>query len=285
MSEKITVPMIRARKQGPKISMVTAYDASMAQIVDRAGVDMILVGDSVATTVQGHEDTLSVTLDQMVYHAAAVNRARPHCLVVVDLPWLSYHISPEETVRNAGRLVQEGHADAVKLEGGRKRLSVIKALVNAEIPVVGHLGLTPQSVLTMGGFRVQGRDLQAAKDLIADAQAIAQAGVFAIVLEGIPDSLAALITQSVNVPTIGIGAGAQCDGQVLVYHDVLGLNLGHLAKFVREFAQLAHTATEALQAFHQEVQAGSFPTDKESYHFDKTVLQALQQEQEPVLDE
>src|SRR5215472_9469311 len=207
MHNKLTVPAILARKHGQRITMVTAYDASSAQIVDRAGVDMILVGDSVATTVLGYTDTLSATCDIMIHHAAAVTRTHPSALVVVDMPWLSYHISIEESIRNAGRLVREGHADAVKLEGGRKRLPVVRALLDAEIPVMGHLGLTPQSVHAMGGFRVQAKDASAAHQLVDDAAALAEAGCFSLVLEGVPDRVARLVTESVPVPTIGIGAG------------------------------------------------------------------------------
>ena len=275
MRDKVTVPMIKARKHGPKLTMVTAYDAPMARIVDQAGVDMILVGDSLGTTVLGHDDTLPVTIDIMLHHAAAVTRAQPRALVVVDMPWLSYHISVEDTVRNAGRLIREGRAGAVKLEGGRKRLAMVDALLDAEIPVMGHLGLTPQSVHTMGGYRVQGKDIEAARALLADAKALAQAGVFALVLEGIPDTIAEIITQEIAIPTIGIGAGAQCNGQVLVFHDVLGFHDNHLPKFVRQYAQLAQSATEALQRYCADVQGGTFPADKESYHTGPEVAQAL----------
>ena len=278
MRDKVTIPMIRKRKQGPKITMVTAYDAPMAQIVDRAGVDMILVGDTLAHVVLGFEDTLPATVDMMIHHAAAVARARPQALVIADLPWLSYHISKEETVRNAGRLLREGRAEAVKLEGGRKRLPMVEALIAAEIPVMGHLGLTPQSIHAMGGYRVQGKNIEAARDLLADARALADAGIFALVLEGIPDTLAALITEAIPVPTIGIGAGAHCDGQVLVFHDVLGFHHERLAKFVRQYAHLADSATEALQQYCADVQSGAFPADSESYHMNAEVLQELLQE-------
>lgn len=278
MQEKITVPAIRARKQGAKITMVTAYDTPMAHIVDRAGIDMILVGDSLATTVLGQNDTLSATVDIMVHHSAAVARAQPHSLIVTDMPWLSYHISREETVRNAGRLVREGHAEAVKLEGGRKRLPMIEAILDAEIPVMGHLGLTPQSVKAMGGYRVQGKDQEAARELLADAKALAQAGVFALVLEGIPDTLAALITSEIEIPTIGIGAGAQCDGQVLVFHDVLGMSDQRLPKFVRQYARLIDSATEALQRYSADVQAGTFPAERETYHMHPEIITALRAE-------
>ncbi|GAC1470827.1 MAG: 3-methyl-2-oxobutanoate hydroxymethyltransferase [Ktedonobacteraceae bacterium] len=275
MREKVTVPAIRARKHGPKITMVTAYDAPMARIVDNANVDMLLVGDSVATTVLGYDDTLAVTIDDMVHHTAAVMRAQPRALVVADMPWLSYHVSLEETIRNAGRLIREGRAGAVKLEGGRKRLPAIEALLAAEIPVMGHLGLTPQSVHAMGGYRVQGKDLEGARTLLMDAKALARAGVFALVLEGIPDVLAEIVTQEISIPTIGIGAGAHCDGQVLVFHDVLGFTTQHLPKFVRQYAHIADQATEALQRYCADVQSGTFPANDETYHANGEVAQAL----------
>jgi 3-methyl-2-oxobutanoate hydroxymethyltransferase len=265
--QKITVQTIQARKAGPKLTMVTAYDMPTAAIVDQAGVDMILVGDSLADNVLGFPDTLAATVDIMVHHAAAVSRARPRALVVGDLPWLSYHLSSAETVLNAGRLIREGHVDAVKLEGGRKRLPMIEAILNAEIPVMGHLGLTPQSVRAMGGYRVQGRQANPAHELLEDARALASAGVFALVLEGMPDVLARTITEAVPVPTIGIGAGPHCDGQVLVFHDVLGFHIErHAPRFVRQYARLAESAVSALRSYCADVQSGDFPNDTESYH-------------------
>lgn len=275
MGEKVTVPAIRARKGGPKIKMVTAYDAPSARIADRAGADIILVGDTLAHVVLGYDDTLSATVEVMIHHTAAVARAKPGALIVGDMPWLSYHVSVEEAVRNAGRFIREGRAECVKLEGGRKRLAVIEAILAAEIPVMGHLGLTPQSIHVMGGYRVQGKKAEAARELVADAHALAAAGVFAIVLEGVPDALAQLVTQEVSVPTIGIGAGPHCDGQVLVYHDVLGLYEGRVPKFVRQYAHLADVATEALQGFFADVQAGTFPSDAESYHMDEDSARTL----------
>jgi 3-methyl-2-oxobutanoate hydroxymethyltransferase len=276
MENKVTVPSIVARKHGSKLTMVTAYDAPGSQIVDQAGVDMILVGDSLATTVLGYRDTLPVTIDIMIHHVAAVTRPQPRALVIADMPWLSYHITIEEAVRNAGRLIREGRAEAVKLEGGRKRLPVIEAMLATEIPVMGHLGLTPQSIHVMGGYRVQGKSTEAARALIEDAKALAQAGIFALVLEGVPAALARIITQEIPIPTIGIGAGPDCDGQVLVFHDILGFQqTNHLPKFVRQYANLAEIATAALKQYCADVQSGSFPSDNESYHLDKDVLQAL----------
>lgn len=276
MENKVTVPSIVARKHGPKLTMITAYDAPGSQIVDRAGVDMILVGDSLATTVLGYQDTLPITIDVMIHHVAAVTRPQPRALVIADMPWLSYHISVEDAVRNAGRLIREGRAEAVKLEGGHKRLAVIEALLATEIPVMGHLGLTPQSIHMMGGYRVQGKSIEAARALIEDARALAQVGVFALVLEGVPTALARIITQEVAIPTIGIGAGPHCDGQVLVFHDILGLlQTNHVPKFVRQYAHLAENATTALKQYCADVQSGTFPVDSESYHLDNDVLHAL----------
>ena len=275
MRDKVTAPAVRQMKGGPKIRMVTAYDAPSARIADAAEADVILVGDSVANVVLGRETTLDVTLDDMVHHTAAVSGTEPSALVVGDMPWLSYHVSEDETIHNAGRLVREGGAEAVKVEGGRKRLPAIEAILDAEIPVMGHLGLTPQSVHAMGGYRVQGRQVEAARELIADARALDEAGVFSIVLEGVPDVLAELITKEVSAPTIGIGAGPKVDGQVLVFHDVLGLTAGHLPKFVRQYADLTGTATEALARFFDDVQKGEFPSDDETYHMSEEAARAL----------
>ncbi|MGZ5382672.1 MAG: 3-methyl-2-oxobutanoate hydroxymethyltransferase [Acidimicrobiia bacterium] len=279
MADKISVPQVRARKGGPKLTMVTAYDAPTARIVDAAGVDMILVGDSVANAVLGYNDTLAVDLNVMIHHTAAVARTEPNALVVGDMPWMSYHLSVDDAVRNAGRLVREGGAEAVKLEGGRKRIPVVEAILSAEIPVMGHLGLTPQSVHAMGGYRVQGKAADAAKELLEDAHQLADAGVFALVLEGIPDVLAQLITKEVSVPTIGIGAGQHTDGQVLVFHDVLGMHNGRVPKFVRKYANLFEDAVEALQAYVTDVQSGSFPGDDESYHMTEEATKSLFKEE------
>ncbi|HSL56801.1 MAG TPA: 3-methyl-2-oxobutanoate hydroxymethyltransferase [Acidimicrobiales bacterium] len=283
MSEKgsprrrITAPSIRARKVADgaePLVMVTAYDAPSARTADEAGVDLILVGDSVAMVVLGHDDTLSVTVDEMAHHVAAVARATPRPLIVGDLPWMSYHVSREDTVRNAATLVRAG-AEAVKLEGGRKRLPMIEAIVDAEIPVMGHLGLTPQSMHAMGGFKVQGRSSRAALEIVDAAKALAAAGCFSIVLEGVPDQVAAMVTDAVDVPTIGIGAGPHCDGQVLVYHDVLGIEDRMAPKFVRRYADLKHDAVDALGRFAADVRSGAFPDDSESYHLSADEADAL----------
>ncbi len=271
------MPAVRSRKRrdgGDPLVMVTAYDAAMARIVDEAGVDLLLVGDSVANTVLGFDDTLHVTVADMAHHVAAVARAQPRCLVVGDMPWMSYHLGTEEAVRNAATLVRAG-AHAVKLEGGRARLPAVEAIIRAEIPVMGHLGLTPQSVLAMGGYRVQGRTTDAAGALMDAAKALAVAGCFALVLEGVPDVVAAAVTAALDVPTIGIGAGDACDGQVLVFHDLLGLSTGAPPRFVRRYADLNAVATEALRAFAADVRAGRFPSDEESYHAPADLRQAL----------
>jgi len=273
--DKVTAPQVRAAKGGPKLRMITAYDAPSARVSDEAGADIILVGDSLANVVLGRATTLTVTMDDMVHHTRAVTGTRPAALVVGDMPWLSYHVSVEEAVRNAGRLIQEGGAEAVKLEGGRKRLPVIEAVLDAEIPVMGHVGLTPQSVNAMGGYRVQGKEVEAARSLLADARALDAAGVFAIVLEGVPDVLAELITKEVGAPTIGIGAGAKVDGQVLVFHDLLGLTGERVPKFVRQYADLHGTAVDAVTRFFEDVQKGDFPAEAETYHMPEAVARAL----------
>ena len=279
-----TVPAIRARKVrdgGDPLVMVTAYDAPGARQAHAAGVDMILVGDSLAMVVLGYDDTLQVTIDDIAHHTAAVHRGLrastaegPAPLVVGDLPWMSYHTSADDAVRNAAALVRAG-AQAVKLEGGRKRLPVVEAIVDAEIPVMGHLGLTPQSVHAMGGFKVQGREHDAALALRDDAKALAAAGCFAIVLEGVPDEVARLVTDGLDVPTIGIGAGRDTDGQVLVYHDVLGIEDRMAPKFVRRYAELGDAAVEGLRAFADDVRARRFPSDAESYHLSAEVAETL----------
>jgi 3-methyl-2-oxobutanoate hydroxymethyltransferase len=275
MRDQITAPAVQALKGGPRLRMVTAYDTPTASIADAAGADIILVGDSVANVVLGLDTTLEVTLDDMVHHTRAVVRGAQRPLIVSDMPWLTYHVSVEDTVRNAGRLVREGGAGAIKLEGGRKRLPMVEAVLDAEIPVMGHLGLTPQSVHAMGGYRVQGKQVEAARELIADATALDEAGVFSIVLEGVPDVLAEIVTKEVSAPTIGIGAGSKTDGQVLVFHDVLGMGGGYLPKFVRQYADLRQVAIDGLESFFSDVQSGAFPTDEETYHMSDEVVRAL----------
>ena len=285
MGTRVTAPAVRSRKVaqgGDPLVMVTAYDAPGARMVDESGADMILVGDSVAMVVLGYDDTLQVTVDDLAHHTAAVARGLagahdgegPKPLVVADLPWLSYHTTAVDTVHNAAQLIRAG-AQAVKLEGGAKRVAVIEAIVDAEIPVMGHLGLTPQSVHAMGGFKVQGREHGAALELVADAKALAAAGCFAVVLEGVPDEVARMVTDAVDVPTIGIGAGPGCDGQVLVFHDVLGIEDRLAPKFVRRYADLRTAAVEALAAFAADVRSGAFPSVDESYHLTTEVAETL----------
>lgn len=272
---KVTVPEIAQRKGGAPLVMVTAYDAPSARAVDQAGAELILVGDSVGMVVLGHESTLQVTLDEMVHHTRAVTRTRPRALVIADMPYLSYHTGPRDAVLAAGRLIREGGAEAVKLEGGRKRLEVVRALLDAEIPVMGHLGLTPQSVNAMGGFRVQARAIDEIETLCDDALALTEAGIFALVLEGVPHEVAEWITPQVAVPTIGIGAGRSCDGQVLVFHDALGLDSGPSPRFVRRFAALHEEAVRGLSAFAAAVRERTFPAPAESYRLKPEAAQAL----------
>jgi 3-methyl-2-oxobutanoate hydroxymethyltransferase len=273
----VTVPSLRRRKRrdgAAPIVMVTAYDEPGARIVSDAGVDVVLVGDSVANNVLGLEDSMHVDIDVMAHHTAAVARARPHCLILGDMPWMSYHLSTDEAVRNAAKLIRAG-AHAVKLEGGRARLPVIEAIIRAEIPVMGHLGLTPQSVLAMGGFRVQAKSVDAAGALLDAAKSLEAAGCFAFVIEGVPDVVGTAVTEAIDVPTIGIGAGPSCDGQVLVFHDLLGLGSGPPPKFVRQYAEIGRIATEAVAAFATDVRSGAFPDDGESYHGSSELGDAL----------
>lgn len=274
---KVTAPAVRSRKVrigSDPLVMVTAYDAPGARIADEAGVDLILVGDSLAMVVLGYDDTLQVTVADMAHHVGAVARANPRPLIVGDLPWMSYHVSAEDTVRNAAALVKAG-ATAVKLEGGAKRVPMVAAIIDAEIPVMGHLGLTPQSVHAMGGYKVQGRERSAAEQLVDDARALEDAGVFAIVLEGVPDEVARIVTDSLEVPTIGIGAGPHCDGQVLVYHDLLGIEDRITPKFVRRYADLKARSVEAVAAYAADVRTGRFPAHDESYHLSAQQAEAL----------
>jgi 3-methyl-2-oxobutanoate hydroxymethyltransferase len=277
-SVKVTAPSVASRKRrrgGEPLVMVTAYDTPFARIVDRAGVDLILVGDSVANNVLGFDDTLHVGIDEMVHHVGAVARATPRALIVADLPWMSYHVDTGDTLRNAARLIRAG-AGAVKLEGGRRRLGAISAILDAEIPVMGHLGLTPQSLHAMGGLKVQGRDVESASELALDAKALEGAGCFALVLEGVPDVVGELVTEAVEIPVIGIGAGAAPDGQVLVLHDLLGLGERAPARFARQYVDLAALATDAISQFAEDVRSSSFPAAGESYHGPDALRRSLE---------
>ncbi|MBI4164628.1 MAG: 3-methyl-2-oxobutanoate hydroxymethyltransferase [Acidobacteria bacterium] len=264
---KITVPFLLDRKlRGERIVCLTAYDYPTARLVDEAGVDVLLVGDSLAQVVLGYDSTIPVTLDEMLHHLRAVRRAVRRALLVIDLPYGTYHASEFEALSAGIRALKDG-AEGVKVEGGRKRAALIRRMVEAEIPVMGHIGLTPQSVHALGGYRVQGKTFESANDLIADAQAVEDAGAFAIVLEGIPRELAALVTARLRIPTIGIGAGPDCDGQILVLHDLLGLSFPAPAKFVRSYARTADVMAKAVSQYRQDVLAGRYPIDAESYHW------------------
>ncbi len=266
MKDKVTIHTLRKMKQaGQKIGMLTAYDASFARIFDAAGIDVLLVGDSLGMVVQGNDSTLPVTIDEMVYHTRAVARGARRAHVVGDMPFMSYQASPEEAVKNAGRLVAEGGAQSVKLEGGEEFADVVRLIVRAGMPVMGHIGLTPQSVHRMGGYVVQGRDEEKAQRLLRDASALQAAGCYALVLEGIPLELAKEITARLDIPTIGIGAGVHCDGQVLVCYDVLGMDPTFAPKFVKRFVDLNQTITQATRQYLDEVKAGAFPTEAHSF--------------------
>jgi 3-methyl-2-oxobutanoate hydroxymethyltransferase len=263
---KITAPAIVAlKRKGEPISVVTAYDFPTARFADQAGVEILLVGDSVGTVLLGYESTLPVTMEDMLHHVRAVTRAKPSALVVGDMPFMSYQVSTEQAVANAGRLVQEGGADAIKLEGGARVADAVARIVEAGIPVMGHLGLTPQSVLAFGGYKVQARGEADQERLLADAKTLERAGCFSLVLEGIPARLGAAVTRELSIPTIGIGAGVQCDGQVLVTHDLLGLFHGHQPKFVRRYAELGTATRDAFVRYVADVKARRFPSDAESY--------------------
>ena len=275
--QKITTASLREKKlQHQPITCLTAYDYASARLVDEAGIDIVLVGDSLAMTMLGYDNTLSVTTDEMLHHARAVRRGVKNAFLVVDMPYGSYHLSPEEAVRNAARFVKEGGAEAVKIEGGEKRSDLIRRIIDAEIPVTGHIGLTPQSVNVMGGYKVQGKSLNAIEQLMRDAIALDRAGVAGIYLEGIPREVAAMITAEVETPTIGIGAGPDCDGQVLVFHDIFNMTFGPPAKFVRRYADAAALVTHAVQAFRADVISHQYPSDKESYHLPKETQAALE---------
>lgn len=264
-----------AKAKGEKLSMLTAYDYSTAKLEDESGINGILVGDSLGNVVLGYEDTVSVTMEDMIHHGAAVARGAKNALVVVDMPFMSYEATVEEAVRNAGRLMKEGRAGAVKLEGGVRVAEQIRAIVKAGIPVMGHIGLTPQSINVFGGFKVQGKSEEAARALLADAKAVEEAGAFAVVIEAVPAALAQMITDAVSIPTIGIGAGAGCDGQILVYQDMLGMFSDFTPKFVKRYANVGEVMREAFASYAAEVASGAFPTEEHTYKIKDDVLEKL----------
>ncbi len=264
-----------AKAKGEKLSMLTAYDYSTAKLEDESGINGILVGDSLGNVVLGYEDTVSVTMEDMIHHGAAVARGAKSALVVVDMPFMSYEVTVEEAVRNAGRLMKEGRAGAVKLEGGVRVAEQIRAIVKAGIPVMGHIGLTPQSINVFGGFKVQGKSEEAARALLADAKAVEEAGAFAVVIEAVPAALAQMITDAVSIPTIGIGAGAGCDGQILVYQDMLGMFSDFTPKFVKRYANVGEVMREAFANYAAEVASGAFPTEEHTYKIKDDVLEKL----------
>ncbi len=265
----------QSKQQGRKISMLTAYDYSTAKLMDEAGINAILVGDSLGNVVLGYEDTLSVTMEDMIHHGAAVARGAKNAMVVVDMPFMSYQTSVYDAVVNAGRLMKEGRASAVKLEGGKEVCPQVKAVTEAGIPVMGHLGLTPQSINALGGHRVQGKTQQAAQKLLDDARALQEAGAFAVVLECVPERLADKVTKELEIPTIGIGAGSGCDGQVLVYQDMLGMFSDFTPKFVKKFANVGQVMKEAFKSYIDEMQQGSFPSQEHCYSIDDDIIEKL----------
>lgn len=265
----------QSKQQGRKISMLTAYDYSTAKLMDEAGINAILVGDSLGNVVLGYEDTLSVTMEDMIHHGAAVARGAKNAMVVVDMPFMSYQTSVYDAVVNAGRLMKEGRASAVKLEGGKEVCPQVKAITEAGIPVMGHLGLTPQSINALGGHRVQGKTQQAAQKLLDDARALQEAGAFAVVLECVPERLAEKVTKELEIPTIGIGAGSGCDGQVLVYQDMLGMFSDFTPKFVKKFANVGQVMKEAFKSYIDEMQQGSFPSQEHCYSIDDDIIEKL----------
>jgi 3-methyl-2-oxobutanoate hydroxymethyltransferase len=274
---KVTTSTIREKKQHHDlITCLTAYDYATSRLVDEAGIDMILVGDSLAQVVLGYDNTLPVTMEEMLHHTRAVRRGVKSAMVIADMPFGAYHGEIQEGVRNAVRFVKEAGAEAVKVEGGEKRVDLIRRILDAEVPVMGHIGLTPQSLHKMGGFKVQGKDLAGIEQLMKDATALDRAGVFCMVLEGLPREVAAMITQEVSTPTIGIGAGPDCSGQVLVFHDILNLTFSPPAKFVRRYGDAAALISHAVQQFKADVQSGSYPAEEESYHLSKETRVALE---------
>lgn len=278
MSKNTVLTLKKQKETGDKITMLTCYDYSTARLIDQAGINTILVGDSLGMTILGYEDTLSVTMEDMIHHSAAVARGAGDVLVICDMPFMSYQVSVEEAVRNAGRLIKEGHAQMVKLEGGVEVCPQIEAIVKASIPVCAHLGLTPQSVNAFGGFKVQGKSLEAARQIIEDAKKIEEAGASMVVLEGIPAKLAAIITKELSIPTIGIGAGAECDGQVLVYQDMLGMFSDMRPKFVKVFADTGNVMKTAFSKYIEEVKSGVFPAPEHTFKIDDEVIEELNKE-------
>ena len=273
--KKTTATFKKAKADGKKLTMLTAYDYSTAALVDSAGIDGILVGDSLGNVMLGYEDTISVTMEDMIHHGAAVARGAKDCLVVIDMPFMSYQESIEEAVHNAGRLMKEGRANAVKLEGGASVAAQIKAITDAGIPVMAHLGLTPQSINAFGGYKVQGKTEAAAKKLLEDAKAVEAAGAFSVVLECVPSALAAMVTKSLSIPTIGIGAGSDCDGQILVYQDLLGMFSDFTPKFVKRYAEIGSAMKEAFKAYIADVQSGAFPAPEHGYKIADEVIEKL----------
>ena len=273
--KQTAVTFLDHKQKGEKISMLTAYDYSTAKLIEQSGIDGILVGDSLGNVMLGYEDTLSVTVEDMIHHGAAVARGVKNALVVIDMPFLSYQTSVYDAVKNAGRLVKEGHAGAVKLEGGEEFAPPIRAITAASIPVMGHLGLTPQSIHTLGGYRVQGKTEAAAQKLLEDALAVEEAGAFALTLECVPAKLAELITSKLSIPTIGIGAGAGCDGQILVYQDMLGTFTDYTPKFVKRFADVGEVMKNAFAEYNRQVKEGAFPDEAHSFGIDEEVLKKL----------
>ena len=273
---KVTTASLRDQKlRHDPITCLTAYDYATARLVDEAGIDMVLVGDSLAQTMLGYENTLSVTMDEMLHHVKAVRRGVKNALLVADMPYGSYQVDPKDAIVNAARFVKEGGAEVVKLEGGERRADLIRRIIDAEIPVAGHIGLMPQSVNVMGGYKVQGKNLSGIEQLMRDAVALDRAGVACLYLEGIPREVASMVTAEVSTPTIGIGAGPECDGQVLVFHDILNLTFGQPAKFVRRYGDGAALITQAVQAFRADVRSHQYPSDQESYHLPKETHAAL----------
>jgi 3-methyl-2-oxobutanoate hydroxymethyltransferase len=275
--EKVTTLSLHDKNQRREpITALTAYDYATARLVDEAGIDVILVGDSLAQVMLGYDNTLAVSMEEMLHHTRAVRRGVKRALLVADMPFASYHLGVDDALRNASRFVKDAGAEAVKIEGGEKRVDIVRRIIDAEIPVMGHIGLTPQSVHAMGGYKVQGKTLNAVEQLMRDAVALDRAGVFSMVLEGIPREVASMITAEVSTPTIGIGAGPECDGQILVIHDMLGLNFGTPAKFVRQYADVGSLMRGAVESYKNDVIAGGYPNDEESYHLPKDTRAALE---------